>query len=120
MVRSPLSLRRSRLAQSALQYVLRTNSSRSRRLGITICAPPCHPVRLIDPPDRADTQEDEAMPHDAEEHWHEPKDWTQKAGAGAFPRPRMPYDRFMAEQEIPIVRDFGVSKVQNLPLKPWK
>jgi mannose-6-phosphate isomerase-like protein (cupin superfamily) len=32
----------------------------------------------------------------------------------------MPYDVFMEEQEMPIVRDFGVSKVQNLPLKPWK
>ena len=32
----------------------------------------------------------------------------------------MPYDLFMEEQEIPIVRDFGVSKVQTLPLKPWK
>src|ERR1700744_1743763 len=60
------------------------------------------------------------MPHDAEEHWHEPKDTTVKAGAGAFPRPVMPYDRFMQEQDIPIVRDFGVRRVQDLPLKPWK
>ena len=26
----------------------------------------------------------------------------------------------MEEQDIPIVREIGVSKVQNLPLKPWK
>jgi quercetin dioxygenase-like cupin family protein len=32
----------------------------------------------------------------------------------------MPYDVFMEAQEVPIVRDFGVSKIQNLPLKPWK
>jgi mannose-6-phosphate isomerase-like protein (cupin superfamily) len=61
------------------------------------------------------------MPHDeAEEHWHEPTDTTKKGGPGAFPRQYMTYDLFMEEQEVPIVRDFGVSKVQNLPLKPWK
>jgi mannose-6-phosphate isomerase-like protein (cupin superfamily) len=57
--------------------------------------------------------------HEAPDHWHEPEDWTQKAGAGAFPRPTLPYDKFMNEQEIPIVRDYGVRKVQNLPRKPW-
>ena len=31
----------------------------------------------------------------------------------------MPYDVFMKEQDIPIVRAVGVSKVQNLPLKQW-
>ncbi len=60
------------------------------------------------------------MPHDAAEHWHEPTDTSQKSGLGTFKRPPMPYDVFMAEQEVPIVRDYGVSKVQNLPLKPWK
>src|SRR4051812_22236774 len=54
-----------------------------------------------------------------EDHWHEPTG-TQKAGLGTFKRRPMPYDRFMDEQEIPIVRAVGVSKVQNLPLKPWK
>ena len=57
--------------------------------------------------------------HEAADHWHEPEDWTQKAGAGAFARPTLPYDKFMNEQEIPIVRDYGVRKVQNLPRKPW-
>jgi mannose-6-phosphate isomerase-like protein (cupin superfamily) len=62
------------------------------------------------------------MPHDVTErdHWHEPVGATQKSGLGVFARPAMPYDKFMEEQEIPIVRDVGVSKVQNLPLKPWK
>jgi mannose-6-phosphate isomerase-like protein (cupin superfamily) len=62
------------------------------------------------------------MPHDAaseQTHWHEPSS-TQKAGLGNFKRPPMPYDVFMEEQEIPIVRDFGVRKVQDLALKPWK
>ena len=58
--------------------------------------------------------------HDATEHWHEPADLSRKAGTEAFARPPQPYDVFMQEQEIPIVRDFGVNKVQDLPLRPWK
>src|SRR6476660_9449593 len=60
--------------------------------------------------------------HDAalDEHWHEPTGLTKKAGLGTFAKKPMPYDVFMEEQEIPIVRAVGVSKVQNLPLKPWK
>jgi len=54
-----------------------------------------------------------------QDHWHEPTG-TQKAGLGTFKRVTTPYDRFMEEQEIPIVRAVGVSKVQDLPLKPWK
>ena len=62
------------------------------------------------------------MPHDlnSDSHWHEPTGLTKKAGLGTFKKPPMPYDVFMEEQEIPIVRAVGVSKVQNLPLKPWK
>lgn len=63
------------------------------------------------------------MPHDKSEeatHWHEIAGNEKKAGFGTFKRPPMPYDRFMEEQEIPIFRDVGISKVQNLPLKPWK
>ena len=60
------------------------------------------------------------MPHDAGDHWHEPTDTMKRAGAGTFKRPPRPYDLFMEEQEIPIVRDFGVRRVQDLPLKPWK
>ena len=60
------------------------------------------------------------MPHDAESHWHEPSNTNTRAGAGSFTRPPRAYDRFMEEQDIPIVREIGVSKVQNLPLKPWK
>ena len=62
------------------------------------------------------------MPHDKSDanHWHEIAGNEKKAGFGTFKRPPMPYDRFMEEQEIPIFRDVGISKVQNLPLKPWK
>ena len=61
------------------------------------------------------------MPHDKDNtHWHEVQGNEQKAGYGKFARPLLPYDRFMEEQEIPIFRDVGISKVQNLPLKPWK
>ena len=57
--------------------------------------------------------------HEAGEHWHDPTDLSRKAGSETFARPPRPYDQFMAEQDIPIVRDFGVSKVQDLPLRPW-
>ena len=58
------------------------------------------------------------MAHDlnSDSHWHEPTGLTKKAGLGTFKKPPMPYDVFMEEQEIPIVRAVGVSKVQNLPL----
>jgi quercetin dioxygenase-like cupin family protein len=55
-----------------------------------------------------------------DDHWHEPTGVSQKAGLGTFAKPPMPYDVFMAEQEIPIVRAVGVRRVQDLPLKPWK
>jgi len=55
----------------------------------------------------------------SQDHWHEPTG-NQKAGLGTFKRVTTPYDQFMEEQEIPIVRAVGVSKVQDLPLKPWK
>ncbi len=58
--------------------------------------------------------------HGGDQHWHEPTGLTQKSGLGTFTKQTMPYDTFMEEQEIPIVRAVGVSKVQNLPLKPWK
>src|SRR5262252_10540488 len=52
-------------------------------------------------------------------HWHEPTG-TDRAGFGEFGRPKTPYDLFMESEGIPIHRDIGVSKVQNLPLAPWK
>ena len=52
-------------------------------------------------------------------HWHEPAGF-KRAGFGKFNRPKTPYDLFMESEEIPIYRDIGVSKVQNLPLQPWK
>src|SRR5213082_1967345 len=52
-------------------------------------------------------------------HWHEPTG-NDRAGFGAFGRPKTPYDLFMETEGIPIFRDIGVSKVQNLPLAPWQ
>src|SRR6185437_8294132 len=52
-------------------------------------------------------------------HWHEPSGF-KRAGFGKFNRPKTPYDLFMESEDIPVYRDIGVSKVQNLPLKPWK
>ena len=52
-------------------------------------------------------------------HWHEPTG-DKRAGFGKFGRPKTPYDIFMESEGIPIYRDIGVSKVQNLPLAPWK
>ena len=51
--------------------------------------------------------------------WHEPTGF-KKAGFGKWKTPASPYDRYMLEQEIPIHRDIGVHKIQNLPMKPWK
>ena len=52
-------------------------------------------------------------------HWHEPTG-GKRAGFGKFGRPKTPYDLFMEAEGIPVFRDIGVSKVQNLPLQPWK
>jgi quercetin dioxygenase-like cupin family protein len=51
--------------------------------------------------------------------WHEPTG-GKRAGFGKFGRPKTPYDNFMESEGIPVFRDIGVSKVQNLPLAPWK
>ena len=61
------------------------------------------------------------MPHElpGQVHWHEPAG-GRKAGHGKFGRPASPYDKFMEADGIPVHRDIGVSKVQNLPLAPWR
>lgn len=53
-------------------------------------------------------------------HWHEPKGEEKRAGSGKFLRQATFYDRFMDSEGIPVFRDLGISKVQNLPLMPWK
>ena len=52
-------------------------------------------------------------------HWHEPKA-GENAGLGTFKRPKLPYDRFMDEEGLPVYRDIGVRRVQDLPLADWK
>jgi quercetin dioxygenase-like cupin family protein len=60
------------------------------------------------------------MAQQSKERWEAPTDEKTKAGYGKFPRPKTPYDIFMEEQGIPIYRDIGVRRVQDLPRKPWK
>jgi mannose-6-phosphate isomerase-like protein (cupin superfamily) len=62
------------------------------------------------------------MPHDEVNyaHWHEITSTDKKAGKGSFATPPMPYDKFMEEEGIPVHRDIGVHRVQDLPMKPWK
>ena len=50
--------------------------------------------------------------------WNEPKG-LEKAGFGKWKTPPSQYDRYMEEQGIPVYRDIGVHKIQNLPMKPW-
>jgi hypothetical protein len=48
---------------------------------------------------------------------------THRRQAGRFGkwgRVKTPYDQFMESEGIPCFRDIGISKVQNLPLLPWK
>jgi mannose-6-phosphate isomerase-like protein (cupin superfamily) len=54
------------------------------------------------------------------EKWQEPTDQKTKAGYGRFLRPKSPYDIFMEQEGIPVYREIGVRRVQDLPLKPWK
>src|ERR1700704_1860842 len=63
----------------------------------------------------------ERQMHDvaAKVHWHEPTG-GKRAGFGKWGRVKTPYDAFMDSEGIPCFRDIGISKVQNLPLMPWK
>src|ERR671938_1562415 len=60
------------------------------------------------------------MDHAPESKFQEPTDNKTRAGLGKFLRPNTPYDNFMEAQEIPIYREIGVRRVQDLPRKPWK
>ena len=55
-----------------------------------------------------------------EAKFQEPTDNKTRAGLGKFLRPNTPYDNYMESQGIPIYRDIGVRRVQDLPRKPWK
>ena len=52
-------------------------------------------------------------------HWHEPGA-GENAGTGDFTRPKLPYDRFMEAEGVPVFRGIGVKRVQDLPMTPWK
>ena len=51
-------------------------------------------------------------------HWHEPRA-GENAGTGTFKRPKLPYDRFMEAEGVPIHRGIGIRRVHDLPLAPW-
>jgi quercetin dioxygenase-like cupin family protein len=55
---------------------------------------------------------------DPSRSWDEPKQ-GERAGFRKFSRPKTPYDMFMESEGIPIFRDIGVRRVQDLPLAPW-
>ncbi len=60
------------------------------------------------------------MPHDKDRsHWHEPAG-NKKAGFGKFNKQPTPYDAFMEQEGIPVFRDIGIRRVQDLELFPWK
>jgi len=52
-------------------------------------------------------------------HWHEPKA-GENAGTGNFTRPKLPYDRFMEDEGVPVYRGIGAKRVQDLPMAPWR
>jgi oxalate decarboxylase/phosphoglucose isomerase-like protein (cupin superfamily) len=49
-----------------------------------------------------------------------PTDEKTKAGYGKFLRPKSAYDQFMESEGIPVYREIGVRRVQDLPRLPWK
>src|SRR5262245_41229462 len=52
-------------------------------------------------------------------HWHEPTG-INRAGTGAFGRPKTPYDLFMESEGGPCFRGIGFKSVMDLPMAPWK
>ncbi len=55
---------------------------------------------------------------DGKVHWHEPVA-EKRAGHGTFGQPMSDYDRFMAEDDVPVFRGVGLRSVKDLPLADW-
>lgn len=51
-------------------------------------------------------------------HWHEPEAGA-RAGHGKFSQPLSDYDKFMADDGIPVFRGLGLRSVKDLDLQPW-
>lgn len=51
-------------------------------------------------------------------HWHEPRA-GENAGFGDFRRPKLPYDRFMEDEGVPVYRGIGFARVHDLPMRTW-
>ena len=61
------------------------------------------------------------MPHEVngQVHWHEPAGLSA-AGVSRFLRPALPYDRFMAGENLPVVRAMAISALADVALAPWR
>jgi quercetin dioxygenase-like cupin family protein len=61
-----------------------------------------------------------AMPHDidGQVHWHEPAGPTT-AGLSRFRRRLTVYDRFMADEGIPVLRGTAIASLLEVPLAHW-
>ena len=55
-----------------------------------------------------------------EKPFFEPSGEQQRAGARTWKQPKTPYDRFMEEEGLPIVRGLGFGDVREIPKSPWK
>ncbi len=49
-----------------------------------------------------------------------PTDENTRAGTKTWTKLMSPYDRFMQEEGIPVVRGIGINDVRELPREPWK
>ncbi len=60
------------------------------------------------------------MPHEVEgqPHWHEPAG-DDFAGLRHYPRPASPYERFMAQESVPVFRGVAIESLLALPVAPW-
>lgn len=61
------------------------------------------------------------MPHeiDGQPHWHEPAG-DDLAGLAEYPRAVSPYERFLAEEGVPVWRGVGFAGLDELALAPWR
>jgi len=44
----------------------------------------------------------------------------RECGLGTFKRPKLPYDRFMDAEGVPVYRGIGFTRVHDLPMAPWQ
>lgn len=61
------------------------------------------------------------MPHEAEGqlHWHEPSG-LEPAGLSRFQQPPLAYDRYMAQEALPVMRTTFITCLLALERSPWR